>query len=250
MPEGAATLAGKVALVTGSGRGIGREIALRLTRDGASIVVHYSGSEAGARETVATIRGAGNEAIMARADITRRAQVQSLFAAIDAEFNRLDIVVNSAGVTGGGVLADLDEDQLEWILGVNLRGPLFVASEAAKRLGEGGRIVNLSSTLAQFPMAGSGVYSATKVAIKSFTESWSKELGKRGVTVNTVIPGATSPGMMESASQQIHAFYKKASPFGRIGTAAEIAEVVAFLVSPQASWVSGAHILVNGAANS
>lgn len=242
-------LAGKVALVTGSGRGIGREIALRLARDGARLVVHYSGSEAGAEATAAAIREGGGEAILCHADIAVRAEVAALFAAIDAAFGRVDIVVNSAGVSGGGPLADLDEAQLEWMLGVNLRGPLFVAAEAAKRLGEGGRIVNLSSTLAEFPLAGSGIYSATKVAIKSFTESWSKDLGRKGVTVNTVIPGATSPGMMDSAPEGARAFFERASPFGRIGTAGEIAEVVAFLASPAASWVSGAHILANGAAN-
>lgn len=242
-------LAGKVALVTGAGRGIGREIALRLARDGAALVVHYSGSEAGAQETARAIRDAGGQAITVRADIARRAEVKALFTEIDAAFGRLDIVVNSAGVSAGGALADLDEDTLEWLLGVNLRGPLFVASEAATRLGEGGRIINLSSSLGEFPMAGSGIYSATKVAIKSFTESWAKELGRKGVTVNTVIPGATAPGMMDSAPEGFRAFFEQASPFGRIGTAGEIAEVVAFLASPQASWVSAAHIMANGAAN-
>ncbi|MFT3965068.1 MAG: SDR family oxidoreductase [Sphingobium sp.] len=243
-------LTGKVALVTGAGRGIGREIALRLAADGADIVVHYSGSEAGARDTAAAVQARGRRAWLHRADIARRAEVRALFAAVDAGPGRLDILVNSAGVSGGGSLTDLDEDQLEWMLGVNLRGPLFMASEAAKRLGEGGRIVNLASTLVEFPMAGAGIYSATKVAIKSFTESWAKELGSKGVTVNTVIPGATSPGMMDSAPEGARAFFERASPFGRIGRAEEIAAVVAFLASPEASWVSGAHILANGAANS
>ena len=137
-----ANLTTKVALVTGAGRGIGREIALRLASEGASILVHYSGSEEGANATVATIRSAGGEAVSCRADISRRSEVQALFAAIDEAFGRLDIVVNSAGVSAGGALADLDEDQLEWMLGVNFRGPLYVASEAAKRLCEGGRIIN------------------------------------------------------------------------------------------------------------
>jgi 3-oxoacyl-[acyl-carrier protein] reductase len=242
-------LFGKVALVTGAGRGIGREIALRLARDGARLVVHYSGSEAGAHETCAAIREAGGEALPVRADISRLAEVKALFARIDEVFGQLDIVVNSAGVSGGGSLAALDEDQLEWLLGVNLRGPLFVASEAASRLGEGGRIINISSTLAEFPIAGSGIYSATKAAIGSFTESWAKELGQKGVTVNTVIPGATSPGMAERTPREWLEVFEKASPFGRIGKASEIAEVVAFLASPAASWVSGARILANGAAN-
>ena len=238
-----------MALVTGSGRGIGREIALRLARDGATVVVHYSESEAGAAETAAGIRAAGGEALIHRADLTRRADIQALFAAIDAEAGRIDIVVNSAGVSVGGPLEDLDSDEVEWIMCVNVLGPLYVASEAAKRLQPGGRIVNLGSSLSAFPMAGSGLYSATKAAIRSFTESWAKELGRKGVTVNTVIPGATAPGMMDTAPEGSRAFFENASPFGRIGQAGEIAAVVAFLASPEASWVSGAHILANGAAN-
>ena len=241
-------LTGKVALVTGAGRGIGREIALRLAGDGASLVVHYGGSEAGAKETVAAIRSAGGEAVAYRADVARRAEVQALFAQIDEAPGRLDIVVNNAGVSGGGSLAELDEDQLERLLGVNLRGPPRRRRTAARRLGEGGRIINVSSSLGEFPIAGAGVYAATKVAIKSFTESWAKELGRKGVTVNTVIPGATSPGLMDSAPEGYRAFFENASPFKRIGRAGEIAAVVAFLASPQASWVSGAHILANGAA--
>lgn len=242
-------LAGKVALVTGAGRGIGREIALRLARDGAFLIVHYGGSAAGAADTVASITASGDEAVAIRADISVRAEVREMFERIDAAVERLDIVVNSAGVSGGGSLADLDEEQLEWMLGVNLRGPLFIASEAAKRIQPGGRVINLSSSMAEFPMAGSGIYSATKAALQSLTESWAKELGTKGVTVNTVVPGATSPGMMDTAPEGARAFFENASPFKRIGEAVEIASVVAFLASPEASWVSGAHILANGAAN-
>jgi 3-oxoacyl-[acyl-carrier protein] reductase len=242
-------LVGRVALVTGAGRGIGREITLELAARGASMVVHYSGSEVGALETAAQIEASGGTAFIQQANVSVRAEVVAMFAAIDQRFDRLDIVVNSAGVSGGWSLVDLDEWQLERMLGVNFHGPLFVASEAAKRLGVGGRIINISSTLGEFPMAGSGVYSATKVAIKSFTESWARELGQKGVTVNTVIPGATSPGMIDSAPDSAVEFFKSSSPFNRIGTAGEIAAVVAFLASPEASWVSGAHILANGAAD-
>lgn len=242
-------LKGKVALVTGAGRGIGREIALRLARDGASVIVHFSSSEAGAQDTVTSIQSAGGQAVACRADLAKRVEVQAMFSTIDRSPGRIDIVVNSAGVSGGGALAELVEEQLDWMLGVNLRGPLFVASEAARRLTEGGRIINIASSLGEFPMAGSGIYSATKVALESFTESWAKELGRRGVTVNTVIPGATSPGMMDTAPEGARSFFEKASPFGRIGRAEEIAAVVAFLASPEASWVSGAHVLANGAAN-
>jgi 3-oxoacyl-[acyl-carrier protein] reductase len=228
---------------------MGREIAIRLGNDGALVIVHYASSRAGADETVQAIVTAGGDAVAYGADISSREAVIELFKSIDRNPGRLDIVINSSGVSGGGSLANLDEDQLEWMLGVNLRGPLFIASEAAKRLGEGGRIINIGSSLAEFPMAGSGIYGAVKSALKSFTDSWARELGKQGVTVNTVIPGATSPGMAERTPEPYRTFYQNASPFQRIGRAEEVAAVVAFLASPAASWVSGAHILANGAAN-
>lgn len=242
-------LADKAALVTGAGRGMGRVIAQRLAADGAFVIVHYASSADGAHETVRLIEEAGGQAVAYQADIAVRSEVIALFKAIDTNPGRLDIVVNSSGVSGGGSLADLDDEQVEWMLGINLKGPLYVASEAAKRLGEGGRLVNIGSTLAEFPMAGSGIYGATKSALKSFTDSWAKELGKQGVTVNTVIPGATSPGMAERTPEPYRSFYEEASPFKRIGRAEEVAAVVAFLASPQAGWVSGAHILANGAAS-
>jgi 3-oxoacyl-[acyl-carrier protein] reductase len=242
-------LQGKVALVTGAGRGMGREIALRLAAEGASLVVHYASSSAGAEDVVQTIRNNGGEAVAYQADIRKRDDVRRLFAQIDENPGRIDIVVNSSGISAGGPLAALDDQQLEDLLGINLRGPLYIASEAATRLGEGGRIINIGSTMSEFPFPGSGIYSATKAALKAFTESWAKELGKQGVTVNTVIPGATSPGMADSTPEAYRSFFEKASPFGRIGRAEEIAAVVAFLASPEASWVSGTHILANGGAN-
>lgn len=241
-------LTGKVALVTGAGRGIGREIALRLARDGASVVAHYANSEAGANETVARIAALGGTAVAYRADIANRTEVAALFRAIDAAPGNLDIVVNNSGVSGGGSLAELCDDDVAAIFGINLFGPLYIASEAARRLRDNGRIINFSSSLAKYPVAGAGLYSAAKRAIESFTESWARELGARGITVNTVIPGATSPGMIDK-SPDYQAYFANASPFKRLGTAAEIAAVVAFLASPEASWVSGTHILANGAGN-
>lgn len=241
-------LAGKVALVTGAGRGIGRIIALRLAEDGAAIVAHYAHSKAGAEQTVAEIEAKGGMAIAYQADIAKRAQVRAMFAEIDQNPGRIDIVVNNSGVSSSSPLGDVTDEDIDTIFGINVFGPLYIASEAAKRLQDNGRIINFSSSVAKYPLAGAGLYSAAKKAIESFTESWSRELGARGITVNTVIPGATSPGMID-ASPQYTEFFAQASPFKRIGTADEIAAVVAFLASPQASWVTGGTILANGAAN-
>ena len=241
-------LSGKIALVTGSGRGIGRSIALRLARDGARIVAHYGGSKTGAEAVVAEIVARGGEAIACQADIRKRDQVIAMFAAIDAAMGALDIVVNNAGAMTVATLADVTDEQIEAIFGINAFGPLYVASEAAKRMEDGGRIINLGSSNAKFPVGGAGLYGAAKAALENFTQSWAKELGARNITVNMVTPGATSPGMMD-ASPQYRGFMEQASPFKRIGHADEIAEVVAFLASPAASWVSGADILANGAAS-
>ena len=241
-------LEGKVALITGAGRGIGRAVALRLARDGAQIIAHYAHSKAGAEETVAQITAMGGKAVAYQADIARRTEVQRMFQQIDADPGVIDIVVNCAGVSNAGGLADVTDEQIDEIFGINLFGPLYVASEAARRLREGGRIINFSSTIAKFPVGGAGLYGAAKSAVESFTESWAKELGARNITVNTVIPGATSPGMIDSSPEYL-SFFENASPFKRIGHADEIAAVVAFLASPEASWVSGTHIMANGAAS-
>ena len=245
---GQGTLSGKVALVTGAGRGIGREIALRLAADGADVIVHYAHSRDGAEETARGVEALGRKAWLVQADIADREQVRAMFAQIDAGPGRLDIAVNNSGVSVSGSLADVTDEQIALGLGINLLGPLHVASEAARRIGEGGRIVNLGSTISEFPMAGAGLYGAAKTALKHFTVSWAKELGAKGATCNMVIPGATSPGMIDRNPQYLEHF-AKASPFGRIGKAEEIVNVVAFLCSPAASWVSGAHIVANGAAN-
>lgn len=241
-------LAGKVALVTGAGRGIGRVIALRLAADGASVIVHYAHSRAGAEQTVAEIEALGESAFAYQADIAQRNDVVRLFEQIDVAPGRLDIVVNNSGVSCGGQLAELRDEDVDQIFGINVLGPLYITSEAAKRLPDGGRVINFGSTISEFPVAGTGLYGAAKAALKNFTQSWAKELGARGITVNMVIPGATSPGMIDSAPEY-RAYFENASPFGRLGTAEEIAALVAFLASPAASWVSGAHILANGAAN-
>ena len=163
----------------------------------------------------------------------------------DGHLIRLLSDVNRTLLTASS-LADVSDEDIETIFGVNTFGPLYVASEAAKRLPDGGRVINFSSSAAHHPMAGAGLYMAAKKAIESFTENWARELGKRNITVNTIIPGATSPGMIDAAPQYIQ-MYENVTPAGRIGTSDEIAAVVAFLASPEASWVTGGSILANGA---
>jgi 3-oxoacyl-[acyl-carrier protein] reductase len=241
-------LKGKVAVITGAGRGIGKAIATKLALGGATIVVNYSRSSGEAQELVNEIEGNGGSALAVQADIARQEDVQGLFAEVDARFGRLDILVNNAGIACSATLDETTEDIMDRLFAVNVKGTLFAAQQAAKRLKDGGRIVNISSSTATFPLPGTSVYAGSKAMVKTFTEVWAKELGSRGITVNTVIPGPTSPGMFDHAPEEARRMVAQSSPFGRIGTADEVAAVVAFLCSEEARWVSGQHVLVNGAA--
>lgn len=242
------TLEGKVALVTGSGRGIGREISLRLAQDGASIIAHYSGSREGAEGVVAEIVANGGSAVAYQADIAKREDIVRMFEQIDQNPGVLDIVVNNSGIMTVKGFGDLTEDVVQEIFGVNVFGPLYIVDEAIKRIRDGGRIINFSSSVAKYPLAGAGLYSAAKKAIESFTESWARALAPRNITVNAIVPGAVSPGMMDANPQYLPAM-QAASPFNRIGKASEIASIVSFLASEEGSWVTAGTILANGAAN-
>jgi 3-oxoacyl-[acyl-carrier protein] reductase len=241
-------LEGKVALVTGSGRGIGREVALRLAEDGAAIIAHYSGSKEGAEEVVGKITAGGGSAVAYQADIARRTDILRLFEQIDANPGVLDIVVNNSGIMTADSFGHLTEELVQSIFGVNVFGPLYIVDEAIKRMRDGGRIINFSSSVAKYPLAGAGLYSAAKKAVESFTESWARELAPRNITVNAIVPGAVSPGMMDANPQYLPAM-EAASPFKRIGRASEIASIVSFLASEEGSWVTAGTILANGAAN-
>ena len=241
-------LTGKVALVTGSGRGIGREIALRLAEDGATIIAHYSGSKEGADAVVQEITSKGGRAVPYQADICKRDEIVSLFEEIDKNPGVLDIVVNNSGVMTHAGFGDLSTEDVDFVFGVNVFGPLYIVDEAVKRMRDGGRIINFSSSVAKYPLAGAGVYSAAKKAVESFTESWARALAPRNITVKTIVPGAVSPGMMDASPQYLPAM-EAASPFKRIGKASEIASIVSFLASEEASWVTAGQILANGAAN-
>jgi 3-oxoacyl-[acyl-carrier protein] reductase len=244
-----AHLAGKVALVTGGGRGIGPIIARRLADDGAEIIATYGASRAGADQVVKDITAKGGKATAVQCDLAKRADILKVFEHIDRNGGRLDILINCATMSGITPLADpVGEKHLQDYLAINMLAPFYLTGEAAKRMPSGGRVVNFSSTVVHFPFPKSAMYTGTKAAQEAFSKVWAKELGPQGITVNTVIPGATSPGMIDGSPQYTE-FFAKSSPFNRIGRADEVASVVAFLCSPEASWVSGTEIMVNGAAN-
>jgi 3-oxoacyl-[acyl-carrier protein] reductase len=242
-------LFGKVAIVTGASRGIGRGIAERLGRDGAYVVVNYSDSEQAANEVVDAISDAGGKSVSIQADLSCVADIQTLFAKTIDYFGKLDILVNNAGIVGSAdSIEEVTEVDYEQVFGLNVRGVLFSLQEAAKQMATGGRIVNISSSTTLHPNANNAVYAASKAAIKLFTEVMAQEVGNRGITVNTVTPGPTVPGMFGRLPAETQQKAADSSPFNRLGTPEDIADVVAFLVSEEARWVSGQEICANGGA--
>lgn len=242
------TLKGKVALVTGASRGIGRAIAERLARGGASVVVNYSSNAGEAQKTVASIKSAGGKAVAIQADIGRVSEITRLFDESIKHFGKLDILVNNAGIIIVKPVSETTEADFDHIFAINVKGTFFACKEAAKRLADNGRIINLSSSTTARLLPAYGVYVATKGAVEQLTRSLSKEVGARGITVNAVSPGPTETELFLTGKtpEQID-FFSKQSAFNRLGRPNDIAEVVAFLASTESGWISGQNLRANGA---
>jgi 3-oxoacyl-[acyl-carrier protein] reductase len=237
----------RTAIVTGSSRGIGREVAQRLARDGFQLVVNYAGSQTEALHLVEVIERAGGRAIAVRGDVSKGADVAGLFDAAELKFGGVDVLVNNAGILSQATIATTDDATFDRLIAVNIKGTFNGLREAARRIRSGGRIINLSTTLVGTRMETYGVYAATKAAVEVLTSILSKELRGRSITVNAVAPGATATDLfLEGKSQEVIDRIAKMNPFERLGKPEEIASVVSFLAGPDGSWVNGQVIRANG----
>lgn len=239
-----ALLKGKIAIVTGASRGIGRGIAERLADDGAAVVVNYTKNGSEADKVVAGITSRGGRALAVQADVSKVSEVRRLFEDTRKAFGRLDILINNAGIFWVKPILETTEEEYDRMFAVNAKGQFFALQEAAKHMADGGRIVNISTGATKVFFPGSSIYGASKAALEYFTKVAAKELGARNITVNTVSPGYTETDML--SDPQFRTIGTQASPLGRLGTPTDIARVVSFIVSDEAGWITGDTIQAGG----
>ncbi|MDG9715438.1 SDR family oxidoreductase [Streptomyces sp. DH24] len=238
---------GRVAIVTGGSRGIGRETAERLAADGFAVVVNFAGHEAEAGKTVAAITEAGGRAIAFRADVADETEVSALFDAAQSTFGGIDVVVHAAGVMALAPLVDLDLDALDRMHRTNIRGMFVVDREAARRLRAGGAIVNFSSSVPALAIPGYSAYAASKGAVDALTLILAREMRGRDITVNAVAPGPTATALfLDGKDEETIARMAAQPPLERLGTPQDIAGVVSFLAGPAGRWINGQVLRANG----
>jgi 3-oxoacyl-[acyl-carrier protein] reductase len=249
---GPGPLDGKIALVTGASRGIGRAIARRLARDGALVAVHYGTNEAAARQALESIERDGGRGFLLRAELGVPGDVDHLWQEFDAGLRGsgtgLDIIVNNAAIGASSDYAGVTGEEFDRLLAVNVRAPFFLVREGLRRITDGGRIINISSGVTRIAYPQVMAYSLTKGAIDVFTKTLAQELGPRGITVNAVAPGIIHTDNTAAALSTPEARAEVAgySVFGRIGQPADIADVVAFVASDDARWITGQYIDATG----
>ena len=243
-------LEGKIAVVTGGSRDIGRAISVKLAKEGAKVVVNYFNSEAGAKETVDEIKSLGREAIAFKADVSKLNDIAGLKAKVVEAFgDKIDILVNNAGgLFARKTLQDFDETFYNLVMNVNFKSTVFVTQAFEPLMAEGGSIINLSSQAARDGGGGgSALYSSSKGAVSTFTRAMAKELGPKGIRVNAICPGLIGTKFHDDFTKdEIRAKVAASTPLRREGSAGEVADLVAYLASDEASFITGNNVDING----
>jgi len=242
-------LAGKVAVVTGASKGIGAAIAKTLAAQGAAVVVNYASSKSGADEVVQHIEAAGGKAVAVHGDVSQAAQAQGIIDAAIEQFGRLDILVNNSGIYSFAPLEAITEEDFHRQFGINVLGVLLTTQAAAKHMGEGASIINISSVASTVTPPATATYSATKGAVDAITGALAKELGPRKIRVNAINPGVVvTEGVLSAGIDQSDVFRDNVSqtPLGRAGQPDDIALIAAFLASDDARWLTGERIVAAG----
>ncbi|NEW75935.1 SDR family oxidoreductase [Streptomyces rhizosphaericus] len=237
----------RVAIVTGGSRGIGHESVKRLAADGYAVVIGYAGHREPAEAAAKDITAAGGRAVAVQADVADEQQAATLFDTAESEFGGVDVVVHAAGRMYLAPIAELDLAELDTLHRTNIRGTFVVAQQAARRIRGGGALITFSTSIVGLALPGYGAYSASKGAVEALTMILARELRGRDVTVNTVAPGPTATDLfLDGKDEETIARMAAQPPLERLGTPADIAEVVAFLASPAGHWVNGQRVRANG----
>lgn len=241
------SLQGKVAIVTGSSRGIGSIIAKDLAKAGCSVTVNYSGNEAAAKTVVDEIISGGGTAFAVKANISVSSDMTALFDAAIEQYGKVDILINNAGINIYKLIKDTTEEDFDRMFQINVKGVFLGLKEAATRLQDNGRVINFSSSVTRLMLPTYGTYSATKSAVEQLTRVFAKEVGSRGITVNSISPGPTNTDLfLEGKTEEMIQRLASMSALGRIGEPEDISRIVLFLVSNAAGWVTGQNLGVNG----
>lgn len=241
------TLSQKVILVTGASRGIGANIAQKLAAAGAKVIINYAGSKDAAEQTADTIQQNGGDAITLQADVSKADEVKALFDAAIAHYGRIDVLVNNAGIMITKLIKDTTDEDFTRQFDINVRGTFNTMREAATRLADKGSIINFSTSVNRIMLPTYGTYVATKAAVEQLTRVFSKEVGARGINVNSVSPGPTNTELFTKGKpQEVIDRLASLSPFNRIGEPDDIAQIVLFLASDEAKWINAQNIGSNG----